>query len=114
MQSGGAPSEKKYQYYLSDTRNKRPSSQVREDALHRKYVSDVVETRVHNMNEAQEIIRNVMSHRTAVETRINSSSSRSHLVSIIKLVKIPLHNNKPQVSAAICYNLTLRLSRLKA
>ncbi|KAJ3187460.1 hypothetical protein HDU85_006748 [Gaertneriomyces sp. JEL0708] len=69
---------------------KRIPCQLREDTMRRKYIASQVEVRIRDLDTARDVIEKVMHNRSVVSTNINAASSRSHLLSVIKVLKIPV------------------------
>ncbi|XP_063062646.1 kinesin-like protein KIF20A [Engraulis encrasicolus] len=67
---------------------KRPSLRVCDDSNGNSYVRDLRWVNIHNADEASKVLRVGNKNRSAASTKMNQSSSRSHSIFTIKLLRI--------------------------
>ncbi|KAI9098674.1 P-loop containing nucleoside triphosphate hydrolase protein [Phlyctochytrium arcticum] len=80
-----------------DAASKRPIAQLKEDTEGRKYINGQIEVRVRDMAEVHNLVESVMQNRSVLSTRMNEASSRSHLFSVVKLLKIPIVDGRSKM-----------------
>ncbi|KAI8916570.1 kinesin motor domain-containing protein [Powellomyces hirtus] len=88
----GLPS-KIFQHGATNRLAKRPTAQLHQDSEGRKYILRQRETRVKNIQEAREVVKRAMDNRSVFSTQMNEASSRSHLLSVVKVLRIPLSSD---------------------
>ncbi|KAI8825997.1 P-loop containing nucleoside triphosphate hydrolase protein [Fimicolochytrium jonesii] len=73
-------------------------AQTKEDANGRKYLYAQNEVRIRNKAEAEQAIARMLESRQNVSTNMNSASSRSHLIAVVKVLRVPLsESGSPQL-----------------
>ncbi|KAJ3148024.1 hypothetical protein HDU86_007592 [Geranomyces michiganensis] len=93
LQSPSAGDSKKpiklFQHGSTDTSAKRSSATLKMDGEGRRCIAQQHETRVRTLEEARVALHNALANRTVLGTKMNDQSSRSHLLSVVKLLRIP-------------------------
>ncbi|KND04544.1 uncharacterized protein SPPG_00269 [Spizellomyces punctatus DAOM BR117] len=83
---------------VSETASKRPIAQLKEDVEGRKYINGQVEVRIKDMDHARQVVEDVMRNRSVLSTRMNEASSRSHLLSVVKVLRIPVADGTSKIA----------------
>ncbi|TPX67375.1 hypothetical protein SpCBS45565_g03818 [Spizellomyces sp. 'palustris'] len=83
---------------VSEPASKRPIAQLKEDAEGRKYINGQVEVRIKDMDHARQVVEDVMRNRSVLSTRMNEASSRSHLLSVVKVLRIPVADGTSKIA----------------
>ncbi|KAG0151042.1 hypothetical protein CROQUDRAFT_651558 [Cronartium quercuum f. sp. fusiforme G11] len=90
---------------------KRKPLVLKHDKAHgHKYVHGLTELRVRTAEEAKLLLRHGQIHRTVFSTLVNSTSSRSHGIFTIKLLRIPKHLSSATPEDLLSHAIVSRLS----
>ncbi|KAJ3176635.1 hypothetical protein HDU87_004963 [Geranomyces variabilis] len=92
---------KLFQHGSSESNSsKRASATLKMDSEGRRCIAQQHETRVRTLAEARIALANALGNRTVLGTKMNDQSSRSHLLSVVKLLRVPTGADASEITVS--------------
>ncbi|KAJ3147590.1 hypothetical protein HDU89_005206 [Geranomyces variabilis] len=80
--------------------SKRAPATLKMDSEGRRCIAQQHETRVRTLDEARIALTNALGNRTVLGTKMNDQSSRSHLLSVVKLLRVPAGADASEITVS--------------